>query len=179
MKNSLLIISMAINLVLAGMSFAATHDKLNNNNTLQHAQPNEIFGSLDNYADRDTLETLMQKLKDPDPFVRVEGVQSLGEIYREQSLESVCGSLKDENLYVRAYAAEAVGKIGRIDISLALLSLLTALDDPSPYVRAMTLAALGEFQDKRAVASVRECLHDEDEDVRKMAVWALKNIENH
>ena len=81
MKNYLLIISMAINLVLAGMSFAATHYKLNNNNTLQHAQPNEIFGSLDKYADRDTLEVLMQKLKDPDPFARVEGVESLGEIY--------------------------------------------------------------------------------------------------
>jgi HEAT repeat protein len=43
----------------------------------------------------------------------------------------------------------------------------------------MTVASLGELQDKRAVASVRECLHDEDEAVRKMAAWALKNAENH
>ena len=95
-----------------------------------------------------------------------------------QSFVSVCNSLNDENIYVRAYAAEALGKIGRVDISLALLKLLTVLDDPSPYVRAMVVGALGELQDERAVASVRECLHDEDEAVRKMAAWALNNIEN-
>mgnify|MGYP000598341304 CR=1 FL=1 len=79
---------------------------------------------------------------------------------------------------LRAYAAEALGKFGKIDVSHTLSKLLPALDDPSPYVRAMMVAALGELQDERAVDSVRECLHDKDESVRKMAAWALNKIES-
>ena len=52
------------------------------------------------------------------------------------------------------------------------------MDDPSPYVKAMMISALGELQDERAADSVRECLNDEDESVRKMAAWALNKIEN-
>ena len=40
------------------------------------------------------------------------------------------------------------------------------------------VAALGELQDGRAVDSIRECLHDEDEAFRKMASWALNQIDN-
>jgi HEAT repeat protein len=58
------------------------------------------------------------------------------------------------------------------------LRLLPALDDPSPYVRAMMVATLGELQDERAADSVRKLLTDEDESVRKMAAWALNKIEN-
>jgi HEAT repeat protein len=79
---------------------------------------------------------------------------------------------------VRAYAAETLGKIGRLDIALTLLRLLPALDDPSPYVRAMMVSTLGELQDERAADSVRKLLTDEDESVRKMAAWALNKIEN-
>jgi HEAT repeat protein len=130
------------------------------------------------FTDMVNLEILQQKLNDPDPFARVEAVQALGEIHKEQALTSVCACLNDENIYVRAYAAEALGRIGRLDISLTLLKLLSALDDPSPYVRAMMVSALGELQDERASESIRKLLLDEDESVRKMAAWALGNIEN-
>jgi HEAT repeat protein len=177
MKNTLFIISMVTSLVLSGISSAATNDKSSGKDIFQPVQPEELFVFLENSVDKETVEALLQKLKDPDPFVRVEAVQSLGEIQIEQSLESLCGCLKDENLYVRAYAAEAVGKIGRVDISLAILCLLTGLDDSSPYVRAMLVSALGELQDERAVVSLRKYLSDEDKSVRDMAAWALENIE--
>ena len=178
MKTALLIITLVINLLLAENSAAVTHENTGTVDNLQPTSPSDVISVIDEFADKETIEILLQKLDDPDPFVRVEAIQSLGEIQQEKSLVSVCDCLNDENLYVRAYAAEAVGKIGQVDISLALSRLLSSLDDPSPYARAMMVAALGELQDKRASDSIRKLLHDEDESVRWMAVWALKKIEN-
>ena len=178
MKTILLIITLVASLALSENAFTATHGSAGGAENLQPTPPSKLIIDPSEFADKESLEILLQKLNDSDPFVRVEAVQSLGEIKAVESFVSVCDSLDDENIYVRAYAAEALGKIGRVDISLALLKLLTGLDDPSPYVRAMIVAALGELQDERAVSSVRECLNDEDESVRKMAAWALNNIEN-
>ena len=177
MKTILLIIALVASLALGGNSLAVSHGS-GGEEILQPTPPSDLLLVLSEFADKKNLEILLQKLNDPDPFVRVEAVQALGEIQKEQSLVSACNFLQDENLYVRAYAAEALGKIGQVDISFTLSMLLPALDDPSPYVRAMMVSALGELQDERAADSVRECLYDEDESVRKMAAWALNKIEN-
>lgn len=177
MKVALFITILAISLIPGVSSFAATHGGVGNGNNFQPIPPSDIIIIPSAFADKENLEILLQKLKDPDPFVRVEAVQALGEIQKKQSLISVCDCLTDENIYVRAYAADALGKIGKLDISLTLLRLLPALDDPSPYVRAMMLAALGELQDERAADSIRKLLQDDDENVRGMAAWALGNIE--
>jgi HEAT repeat protein len=178
MKTILLIMALVASLALGGNALAVSHGNVGVEKKFQPTPPSELAIDTSVFADKENLEILLKKLNDSDPFIRVEAVQALGEIREVESFVLVCNSLNDENIYVRAYAAEALGKIGRIDIALALLRLLPALDDPSPYVRAMMVAALGELQDERAVDSVRECLHDEDAAVRKMAVWALNNIEN-
>ncbi len=165
-------------LLLAGSALAANYNQSDVRDTLKPADASQIILVPDEFAARESLETILQKLNDPDPFVRVEAVQTLGEIQRVEALVPACNCLNDENLYVRAYAAEAVGKIGQVDISLALLRLISSLDDPSPYVRAMLVAALGELQDERAVEPIKNLLHDEDESVRGMATWALEQIEN-
>ncbi len=178
MKAAFCIIVLAISFNAGISSFAASHGGAGSGGNLQPlADPERIIVSPE-FTDTINLEILRQKLNDPDPFVRVEAVQALGEIHKEQSLVSVCACLNDENIYVRAYAAEALGRIGRVDISLTLAKLLSALDDPSPYVRAMMIAALGELQDEKAADSIRKLLLDDDESVRKMAAWALDTIEN-
>jgi HEAT repeat protein len=178
MKNALLFLVLVVCLAAVGTAQAAKHNSSASGSSMQpELNPAQVIASND-YVERESLETLLLKLEDEDPFVRVEAVQSLGEIYLEKSLVSVCGCLDDDNLYVRAYAAEALGRVGQIDVSLALSQLLPALDDPSPYVRAMMLAALGELQDKRAVESIRKHLADDDESVRSMAQWALNKIES-
>jgi len=178
MKSRVLIIALVASLALGGNSLAVRHGNVGGEESLQPTPPSDLILVLPEFGGKENLEILLHKVNDPDPFVRVEAVQALGERREVQAFVSVCDSLNDENLYVRAYAAEALGRIGRIDISQALLRLLSALDDSSPYVRAMMVAALGELQDERAVDSIRECLNDEDESVRKMAAWALNNIEN-
>ena len=178
MKAALVITALALSLIPGVSSLAATHNGVGARDNLQPTSPSDIIIVPTEFADKETLEALLLKIEDPDPFVRVEAVQALGEIQKEQSLVAVCDCLNDENIYVRAYAAEALGKIGQVDISLTLSKLLPALDDPSPYVRAMMAAALGELQDARAIAPLREMLQDKDETVRGMVVWALGNIEN-
>lgn len=177
MKAALVLTALVISLIPRVSSLAATHNGVGASDNLQPTSPSDIIIVPTEFADKETLEALLLKIEDPDPFVRVEAVQALGEIQKEQSLVAVCDCLNDENIYVRAYAAEALGKIGQVDISLTLSKLLPALNDPSPYVRAMIVAALGELQDKRALDSIRKLLHDEDESVRGMAAWALNNIE--
>lgn len=178
MKTALRIISLVIILVVAGSSFAVSRNDAITSDVRQPVPVSEVIIDSAEFTGRENLEAILPKLNDPDPFVRVEAVQALGEIQKEKALVSVCGCLNDENIYVRAYAAESLGKIGQVDISLTLSRLIPALNDPSPYVRAMIVAALGELQDKRAVDSIRKLLHDEDESVRGMAAWALANIEN-
>jgi len=177
MKAALVLTALVISLIPGVSSLAATHNGVGARDNLQPTSPSDIIIVPTEFAEKETLEALLLKIEDPDPFVRVEAVQALGEIQKEQSLVAVCDCLNDENIYVRAYAAEALGKIGQVDISLTLSKLLPALDDPSPYVRAMIVAVLGELQDKRALDPIRKLLHDEDESVRGMAAWALNNVE--
>ena len=178
MKSILLTAALVTGLILGGNSLALSHGGVGDEESIHPAPSSDLSTVLSEFSDIENFENLLQKLNDPDPFVRVEAVQVLGEIQKKQSLVSVCNCLQDDNLYVRAYAAEALGKIGRLDIALTLLRLLPALDDPSPYVRAMMVATLGELQDERAADSVRKLLSDEDETVRGMAAWALNKIEN-
>ena len=178
MKTALLLTSLVTIFVLPCSAIAVSHGDAGAIEKRQPITPADLHKISSELAEEKKLEALLLKLYDPDPFVRVEAVQGLGEIQREKSLLSVCGCLADENIYVRAYAAEALGKIGQLDTSLTLAKLLPALDDPSPYVRAMLLVALGELQDERAADSIRSLLQDEDEGVRGMAAWALRNIAN-
>ena len=177
MKAAMLILFLTANLFLPVNSFALKNCDIGESDTQPPNSLSKVIIVADEYTGNNNLEMLAQKLNDPDPFARVEAVQVLGEIQNEQSLNLVFDCLADENFYVRAYAAEALGKIGQIDIDITLLRLFSNLDDPSPYVRAMMVEALAELQDKRAVNPIKKLLEDEDESVRKMAVWALKNIE--
>ncbi len=165
-------------ILLPGLSsFAVSYGGIGSSDNLQPTAPSDIIIDPLGFVDYENLAILLQNLNDPDPFVRVEAIQALGEIQIKQSLVAVCDYLDDENIYVRAYAAEALGKIGMIDVSLTISMLFLALDDPSPYVRTFVVAALGELKDKKAIAPLRKMLQDEDETVRGMAAWALGNIE--
>jgi HEAT repeat protein len=178
MKTTLLITVLALILLLGVSLLAASHADVSDSDNLQSTIPSNTILIPFEFADKENVEDLLQYINDPDPFVRVEVIQALGEIQEQQSLVAIFGCLNDENIYVRAYAADALGKIGMINVSLTQSKLLSALDDPSPYVRAMMVSALGELQDARAITPLREMLQDKDETVRGMAAWALGNITN-
>ena len=176
LKTILFITALIASLAIVGSSLAVPVGDLSDNKQIR-ARPSLSLSLVATVvAEKEDIEDLLQKLNDPDPFVRVEAVQGLGEIHKMQSLVSVSKRLLDNDIYVRAFAAEALGKLGRIDISLALSKLLPALSDPSPYVRAMIVAALGELKHAKATDALRELTHDKDETVRGMAAWSLNQI---
>ena len=176
LKTILFITALISSLAIVGRSLAVPVGDLSDNKQIR-ARPSLSLSLVATVvAEKEDIEDLLQKLNDPDPFVRVEAVQGLGEIHKMQSLVSVSKRLLDNDIYVRAFAAEALGKLGRIDISLALSKLLPALSDPSPYVRAMIVAALGELKHAKATDALRELTHDKDETVRGMAAWSLNQI---
>lgn len=176
LKTTLLITALIASLAIVGNSLAVPVGDLSDGKQIQ-ARPSLSLSLVATVvAEKEDIEDLLQKLNNPDPFVRVEAVQGLGEIHKVQSLVSVSKRLRDNDIYVRAFAAEALGKLGRIDISLALSKLLPALSDPSPYVRAMIVAALGELKHAKATNALRQLIHDKDETVRGMAAWALNQI---
>ena len=176
LKTTLLITALIASFVTVGSSLAVPAGYLSDGKQICATPSASLSLNSTEYAAMEDLEYLLQKLDDPDPFVRVEAVQGLGEIHKVQSLVSVSKRLLDNDIYVRAFAAEALGKLGRIDISLALSELLPALSDPSPYVRAMIVAALGELKHAKATNELRQLIHDKDETVRGMAAWALNQI---
>ena len=176
LKTILFITALIASLAIVGSSLAVPVGDLSDGKQIRTRPSLSLSLVATVIAEKEDIEHLLQKLNDPDPFVRVEAVQGLGEIHKVQSLVSVSKRLLDNDIYVRAFAAEALGKLGRIDISLALSKLLPALSDPSPYVRAMIVAALGELKHAKATDALRQLTHDKDETVRGMAEWYLNQI---
>lgn len=73
-----------------------------------------------------SLKILCRLSSDPDPDVRVEAIDSLGEYICVDSLNVLTKALKDSDSLVRGYAAFGVSNVGRIiDPTGAKLELLT------------------------------------------------------
>lgn len=120
-----------------------------------------------------TLPAALRDLEDPSPQVRASAARDLAphfESDRFQVAAALRRALSDAHHEPRAAAASAAGAAGAEE---ALDSLLTAVDDQHPLVCQMALEALGEFDDARAVARLREALSDARPEARFQALLGL------
>jgi HEAT repeat protein len=85
--------------------------------------------------------TLLQLTKDPDKWVRVSAVRSLGNMPSKLLLQPLIESLRDPEPLVRKAAAEAIGRLGPSGAD-AIEPLRTASTDNSQYVRQEVQRAL-------------------------------------
>ena len=136
--------------------------------------------------------------------LREEAEQALRKIIGDFSdVELLIAVLKNENAYVRKYAAEALGNIGddraveplsaalkdknsdvRREVAKALGKigepavepLIAALKDENADVRKYAADVLGEIGGARAFEPLIAALKDENADVRREAVWSLRDI---
>ncbi len=83
MKSILLTAALVTGLILGGNSFALSHG---GEESLHPTPSSDLFTVLSEFSDMENFEILLQKLNDPDPFVRVEAVQALGEIQKNNLL---------------------------------------------------------------------------------------------
>ncbi len=122
------------------------------------------------------LESLLDLLKDEDPYVRFSAASALGTLGdpSETVLKALLDLLKDEDSDVRYGAASALASLG--DPSETVLkALLDLLKDENSFVRSNAASALANLGDssETVLKALLDLLKDEDSSVRSSATWAL------
>jgi hypothetical protein len=155
---------------------------------------------------REVIAPLRAALGDPDPCVRRFVAPLLGRTQHDAAVETLVAALRDENAVTREAAAvglrfaekpatidaltraledreasvraAAAWALGEIEDSRAIPALERTLKDAESVVRINAAWALGEIEDPAAIPALTALLRDDrDPEVRRMAAWALGNIE--
>lgn len=84
------------------------------------------------------------------------------------------GLLNHEDMFVRLNSVSALGKMQSVPAVKPIIA--SNLYHEYPRVRLAAIAALGNIEHLSASAGLIESLKDENEKVRKRALWALKRI---
>jgi len=114
----------------------------------------------------------LERLQDPDAFVRAAAVRLLGERRAVAQLERVADRLRrDPDPVTRQRAAEALAAIGG---GPAIEGLVRGLDDPLATVRAACVGALRVLRSAEAAAALARVLREDGSwEVRAEAAAAL------
>jgi len=122
------------------------------------------------------LHILQQRLRQPgvpDDTKRL-ALVALGDMEISSSLGLVRTFLRDPNPYVRRAAGAALAEIGGADAAVPLSQLLSR--DLDAGVRLEAAFRLGKISDRAVEKALTAALKDSDENVRRMAEAALKEI---
>ena len=133
------------------------HSKFVALNLVKAAMIALIFFSCLPSSKADEVDTLIQKLKDNDKYVRRYAAEALGNIEDARKVEPLIAALKDKDSFVRWKAVEALWDIKD---ARAVEPLIAALKDKDKNVRCGAAYALGETGDKRAFNPLVENLCD-------------------
>ena len=121
------------------------------------------------------VETLVAALRDENPVTREAAAVGLRFAEKPATIDPLTRALEDQESSVRAAAAWALGEI---EDARAIPALERTLKDPEAIVRINAAWALGEIEDPAAIPALTALLRDDrDPEVRRMAAWALGNIE--
>jgi HEAT repeat protein len=101
--------------------------------------------------------SLCKRLSEPDADVRKFIVDIIGEIADKSSISDLIGMLDDEDENVRASVIEHLGKMKAVEALDRLVHIMRTEDQWLAFTAA---AALGEIEDKRAVAPLIEAAAD-------------------
>jgi HEAT repeat protein len=144
------------------------------------------------------VRTNLEKLSDPDPFVRRNAVIYLGSERNKENLPSLLKMLKDENVEVRRACVNALASSGdsravaplieqyktdknlnvKLNIMMALGALrsdqaadflVSELKNPYPALRNEVVRSLGRINDKATYKNIAAMLKDEAESVQVIA----------
>jgi beta-lactamase regulating signal transducer with metallopeptidase domain len=120
-----------------------------------------------------SVEQLIERLRDDDPTVRRRAAWALGEREDRRGVSPLVARLQDESVDVRLVAAWALGEIKDRDAIQPLIQVLD--DDDNVLVREMSALALGEIEDPAAVRALAGAFGRTD-GLRGSVVWALGEI---
>ena len=114
---------------------------------------------------------LVPFLEDPVPEVRQAAALGLAAHPGEAAIPSLVRALRDPDSMTAALAANALVKLGTA-CTPALLEVLAG--DPPPTIRVLTMRALAELKDHRAIRAMMKAL---DEDSALVQHWAREGLE--
>jgi HEAT repeat protein len=102
---------------------------------------------------KQSVNSLIKKLKDKDSYVRYWAARALGRIGEKAApaVPALIEALKDENRDVRYWAADTLGDIGK-KAAPAVPALVEALKDENRHVAVEAAFALGKIGEKAASA---------------------------
>lgn len=118
-------------------------------------------------------EALRQMLNDPDPSVRREAIDAVGDLGDKEAIPTLTQLLGDSDAESRREAIQNLGKLGAKDAGPAIVGLLS---DPSERVRREAADVLGRLGTRDATSALIEALKDKDEEVRGESIAALGEI---
>ena len=112
-------------------------------------------------------------LRDKDPFVRKSAVHAAGMLKSNRAVKILSELLK-RDVALKKDIIRALREIGSKKV---FKLFLTMLNDPDIEVRKISIDALGDFKDKRAVEPLI-ALYEKDPGVRKRVLIAIANIDD-
>lgn len=107
----------------------------------------------------DEFNAWLEKLKSPDPKIRAEAAEALGNLYNKLAVAPLLACLQDESAEVRQKVAQSLGKLGD-ERALEPLNILMK-EDEVLEVRREAALALGRLGDKRAVEPLLSFLENQ------------------
>lgn len=133
--------------------------------------------ALGKQGERVPRECLIRTLEEEgDESVREAVVRALGKRKKHMPVDLLRTILrKDESWLVREAAAWALGQLGE-NVPLQQLSYALRCDE-NERVRMTAAQSLGQSLRREAERPLLEALHDKDEEVQRMAAWALQQLD--
>ena len=126
---------------------------------------------MDNTA-TDEVDRLLGELKDDRRDVRSRAAYELGKHHDPRVLMPLVAALRDNDKFVRSWAAGALGKMG----PEAIDPIVAVLEASEPAISCYAALALGELGDLRAVPVLADALREGDWDIRPSAAAALTGL---
>lgn len=120
---------------------------------------------------------LVERLAAADPATRAVAAEGLGLAEADSAVTPLVRVLRDDAVPVRANGAWALGRIGD---GRALAPLVATVRDADASVREAAVVAVGQLDSTSASATLVRVLRDDASPrVRRVAAWALAEIEAH
>jgi HEAT repeat protein len=127
------------------------------------------------------IPVLAKEIHNGEYWARRSSVQAVASVGRPASelIPAVTEKLKDGDAGVRVAAAWALVQLGGLEAKNALPVLSAGLKDPDSWTRQTAATYLGSLgaPGKQALPALKELANDENEDVRKAAAEAVKQLD--
>lgn len=124
-------------------------------------------------------DALTEALNDPDPVIRKEAIDGLGNIGSKTSIGDISRVLETDTIrYVKISCVEALGKINDKSCIPPLKKVIeqTKTDPKDIYIRLAACASLKKLGDDSGMPILKEALNHSSESVRIKAIQLLEEL---